>query len=183
MLTQSTQQALAILRDPSQFQWYIIPFVALFFYVYTVEVEKRNWSLVLAGLTFWGMDWINEIWNSLVLHFTNYAPVWGAPGKTAFLILSGLNIEICFMFALSGLIWCKMLLPDKKTKILGLAQSLVLRHCWIHLLRLHRSDLECSRRSHLGVSLVEPVCTLADLPDRLPALLCDGLLGFRYEDS
>ena len=65
----------------------------------------------------------------------------------------------------------------------GAAQSLVLRHCWIHLLRLHRSDLECSRRSHLGVSLVEPVCTLADLPDRLPALLCDGLLGFRYEDS
>lgn len=120
MLTESAQQALSILRDPATFQWYVIPLLAVFFYVYTAEVEKRNWSLVLAALTFWGMDWINEIWNSLVLHFTNYAPVWGAPGKTAFLILSGLNIEICFMFALSGLIWGKMLLPDKKTKILGL---------------------------------------------------------------
>ena len=120
MLTESSQQALAILRNPSTFQWYIIPLVALFFYIYTLEVEKRNWSLVLAGLTFWGMDWINEIWNSLVLHFTNYAPVWGAPGKTAFLLLSGLNIEICFMFSIAGLIWCKMLLPDKKTKVLGL---------------------------------------------------------------
>ena len=120
MLTESSQQALAILRNPSTFQWYIIPLLALFFYIYTLEVEKHNWSLVLAGLTFWGMDWINEIWNSLVLYFTNYAPVWGAPGKTAFLLLSGLNIEICFMFSIAGLIWCKMLPPDKKTKILGL---------------------------------------------------------------
>lgn len=44
------------------------------FYVYTVEVEKRSWSMVLAGLAFWGMDWFNEIWNSLVFHFTNHAP-------------------------------------------------------------------------------------------------------------
>jgi hypothetical protein len=85
-----------------------------------VEAEKRNWNLFLAGLAFWGMDWFNEIWNGLVMHFTNYAPVWGAPGKTAFLILVGLNIEIMFMFAVSGIIWTKMLLPDKKAKILGI---------------------------------------------------------------
>jgi len=119
-MTESAQQALAILRDVSQFQWYVIPFLALLFYIYTVEVEKKNWSLVLAGLAFWGMDWINEIWNAVVFHFNGYAPVWGAPAGTAFLILIGLNIEICFMFAISGIIWGKMLLPDKKTKILGL---------------------------------------------------------------
>jgi hypothetical protein len=66
------------------------------------------------------MDWFNEIWNGLVFHFTNYAPVWGAPGQTAFLILIGLNIEIMFMFAVSGIIWTKMLLPDRKAKILGI---------------------------------------------------------------
>lgn len=120
MPTESARQALAILRDGSQFQWYVIPLLAFVFYVYTVEVEKRNWNLVLAGLAFWGMDWFNEIWNGLVFHFTNYAPVWGAPGDTAYLILIGLNIEIMFMFAVSGVIWSKMLLPDKKTKILGL---------------------------------------------------------------
>ena len=119
-MTESASQALAILRDGSQFQWYVVALLAFVFYVYTVEVEKRNWSLVLAGLAFWGMDWFNEIWNGLVMHFTGYAPVWGAPGKTAFLILVGLNIEIMFMFAVSGIIWTKMLLPDKKTKILGL---------------------------------------------------------------
>ena len=120
MLTESTVQALSILRDPSQFKWYVIPLLAFVFYVYVVETEKRNWSLVLAGLAFWGMDWFNEIWNSLVLHFNGYAPVWGAPGDTAFLILIGLNIEIMFMFAVSGIIWTKMLLPDKSTRILGI---------------------------------------------------------------
>ena len=120
MLTESTVKALSILRDPSQFKWYVIPLMAFVFYVYVVETEKKKWSLVLAGLAFWGMDWFNEIWNSLVLHFTNYAPVWGAPGDTAFLILIGLNIEIMFMFAVSGIIWTKMLLPDKNTRILGI---------------------------------------------------------------
>ncbi|OGD23525.1 MAG: hypothetical protein A2Y70_00835 [Candidatus Aminicenantes bacterium RBG_13_64_14] len=119
-MTESASQAMAILRDGSQFQWYVVVLLAFVFYVYTVEVEKRNWSLVLAGLAFWGMDWFNEIWNGLVMHFTGYAPVWGAPGKTAYLILIGLNIEIMFMFAVSGIIWTKMLLPDKKTRILGL---------------------------------------------------------------
>jgi hypothetical protein len=105
MPTTSAQQALTILRQGSQtFAWYVIPLMAFVFYVYTVEAEKRNWNLVLAGLAFWGMDWLNEIINGLVYHFTNYAPIWGAPGKTAFLILIGLNIEICFMFAVSGII-------------------------------------------------------------------------------
>jgi hypothetical protein len=114
-------QALSILRQGSEtFVWYVIPLLAFVFYAYTVEAEKRNWNLILAGLAFWGMDWFNEIWNSLVLHFTNFAPVWGAPGKTAFLILAGLNIEIMFMFAVSGIIWSKMLLPKKETKILGI---------------------------------------------------------------
>jgi hypothetical protein len=119
-MTESAQQALAILRDTSQFKWYVITLLAFVFYVYTVEAEKRNWSLILAGLAFWGMDWFNEIWNSLVFHFNGFAPVWGAPGSTAFLILIGLNIEIMFMFAVSGIIWTKMLLPDKKAKILGI---------------------------------------------------------------
>jgi hypothetical protein len=119
MLTESAQQALRILRDPAQFQWYVIPLFALVVYVYANEVEKRNWSLILAGLAFWGMDWFNEIWNALVLHFTNYAPVWGAPGKTAFLIFVGLNIEICFMFAIAGITFSKMLPADKAMKIIG----------------------------------------------------------------
>ncbi len=124
MPTESAQQALSILRDGSQFQWYVIPLFAFVVYVYAVEVERKNWNLFFAGLAFWGMDWFNEIWNSLVFHFTNHAPVWGAPGQTAYLILIGLNIEISFMFAIAGITFGKMLLPDKKTKVLGVPNRL-----------------------------------------------------------
>ena len=123
-MTESASQALSILRDPAQFQWYVITLFALVVAVYANEVERKNWSLVFAGLAFWGMDWFNEIWNGLVFHFTQVAPVWGAPGKTAFLLLIGLNIEICFMFAISGIAFSKMLPADKKMKILGVPNRL-----------------------------------------------------------
>lgn len=119
-LAEFPKQALSILRDPSTLQWYVIPLLALTFYVYANEIERKNWSLILAGLAFWGMDWINEISNSLILHFTNFAPLWCAPGKTAYLILVGLNIEIAFMFSIAGIVWTKMLPSDKNLKILGL---------------------------------------------------------------
>jgi hypothetical protein len=125
MPTDSASQAIAILRNSSTFQWYVITLFALIVYVYAVEVERRNWSLVFAGLAFWGMDWFNEIWNGLVFHFTNYAPVWGAPGKTAFLLLIGLNIEICFMFAIAGIAFSKILPVDKKLKVLGIPNRLL----------------------------------------------------------
>jgi len=57
-MTPSALQALEFLRKGSEtFQWYVIPLLPFVFYVYTVEAEKRNWNLVLAGLAFWGMDW------------------------------------------------------------------------------------------------------------------------------
>ncbi len=124
MPTESAGEALKILRDPSQFQWYVIPLLAIAIFVYSNEIEKKNWNTVFAGLAFWGMDWFNEIWNALVFHFTNHAPVWGAPGKTAFLILIGLNIEICFMFSIAGIAMTKMLIMDKKAKVLGIPNRL-----------------------------------------------------------
>lgn len=124
MPTESALQAQAILREGSLFQWYVIPLFAFVVYVYAVEIERRNWNLFFAGLAFWGMDWFNELWNSLVFHFTNHAPVWGAPGQTAYLILIGLNIEISFMFAVAGITFGKMLPPDKTMRILGLPNRL-----------------------------------------------------------
>jgi hypothetical protein len=126
MPTDAATRAQEILRDGSQFQWYVIPLFALVVYVYAVEVERQNWNLVLAGLAFWGMDWFNEIWNSLVFHFTGQAPVWGAPGQSAYLILIGLNIEICFMFAIAGVAFGKMLPQDKDLRILGIPNRLAI---------------------------------------------------------
>ena len=126
MPTEAALEAQRILRDAGQFQWYVIPLFALVRYVYAAEIERRNWSLVFAGLAFWGMDWFNETWNSLVFHFTGYAPVWGAPGDTAYLILIGLNIEICFMFAIAGIAFSKTLPQDPQLRILGIPNRLFL---------------------------------------------------------
>jgi hypothetical protein len=120
MPTDFAQQALDILRDGSQFTWYVIPLLAIVVYIYNSEIFEKRWNLVFAGLAFWGADWINEIVNSIFFHINGRAPLWGAPGATAFLILIGLNIEIMFMFSIAGIAWSKILLPDPKTKILGI---------------------------------------------------------------
>ena len=120
MPTDFAQQALDILRDGSQFAWYVIPLLAIVVYIYNSEIFEKRWNLVFAGLAFWGADWINEILNSIFFHINGQAPLWGAPGATAFLILIGLNIEIMFMFSIAGIAWSKILLPDPKTKILGI---------------------------------------------------------------
>lgn len=119
-MTNSARAALDHLRDGAQFQWYVIPLLLIVLYVYSVEVERRNWNIVFGGLAFWGMDWFNEIWNSAVFHATGRAPVWGAPGKSAYQILIGLNVEICFMFAIMGVVAVKLLPSDKNLRLLGI---------------------------------------------------------------
>ena len=119
-MTEFAQKALEILRDGDQFQWYVIPLLAIVVYIYVNEIEKRNWGVVFAGLAFWGMDWINEIVNSIFFYLNGRAPFWAAPGDTAYLIFIGLNIEIMFMFAFAGIAWSKILLPDKKSRILNI---------------------------------------------------------------
>ncbi|MDM8518012.1 hypothetical protein QUF76_17585, partial [Desulfobacterales bacterium HSG16] len=63
-------------------------------------------------------------WNSLIFHFTQYAPAWGAPFGTAYLILIGLNIEISFMFLIMGVASAQLLPEDKTLKILGIPNRL-----------------------------------------------------------
>ncbi|MFC9895970.1 hypothetical protein ACFVMC_19965 [Nocardia sp. NPDC127579] len=124
-MTDHAREALELLRDSSQFKWYVIPLLLLVIYVYSVEVERRNWNVLFGGLALWGMDLFNEIWNSLVFHATGRAPVWGASGPTAYQLLIGWNIEICFMFAVMGIAAAKML-PPKGTRIFGLPDRPVL---------------------------------------------------------
>jgi hypothetical protein len=119
-LTDFTLEAQDLLRDPSQFKWYAVTLLVLVMYVYSVEVERRRWDIVLAGAAFWLADWINEIANSLVLHFTDRAALWTVTGDTAYLILIGLTLEISLMFAISGLVFVKSLPDDPKQKLLGL---------------------------------------------------------------
>ena len=81
-MSENAEQALTILRTTGHFSWNVVPILALVIYVYAVEVERRNWNAVWAALALWGVDWFNEIWNALVFHFTQYAPLWAAPGSS-----------------------------------------------------------------------------------------------------
>ncbi|HSJ18831.1 MAG TPA: hypothetical protein VK920_12115 [Solirubrobacterales bacterium] len=123
-MTDFTLEAQEILRDPSNFGWYTVALLALVLYVYAVEVERRRFDVVFAGLAVWLADWINEIANALVLHFTDRAAVWTVTGDTSYLILIGLTIEISFMFAISGIVYVKLLPPDPRTRILGVPNRL-----------------------------------------------------------
>ena len=119
-----TRQAEALLRQTSHFDWAVLPFLGLVFYVYAVEVERRRWDIVLAGLAFWLMDWFNELVNSAVLHISHQAALWTVTGPTSYLILVGLSIEISLLFLVTGVIFVKML-PDRRLKLLGIPNRLV----------------------------------------------------------
>jgi hypothetical protein len=115
-----------ILRDSSQFKWYTVTLLVIVMYVYAVEVERRRWDIVFAGLAFWLADWFNEVVNSLVLHFSDRAPLWAVTGSTSYLILIGLCIEICFMFAIGGIVYVKVLPDDPRVRILGMPNRLAI---------------------------------------------------------
>lgn len=125
-VTDFTLEAERILRDPSLFGWYVVTLLALVMYVYAVEVERRRWDIVLAGLALWLADWINEIVNSLILHFTDRAALWTVTGDTAYLILIGLSIEISMMFAIAGVVYVKSLPADRSVRILGMPNRLAI---------------------------------------------------------
>ena len=125
-LTDFTVEAQDMLRDADQFKWYVVTLLVLVLYVYAVEAERRRWDILLAGLAFWLADWINEIANALVLHFTDRAAVWTVTGDTAYLILIGLTIEISLMFAVSGVVYVKTLPLDPRAKMLGLPNRLAI---------------------------------------------------------
>ncbi|MBX7256866.1 MAG: hypothetical protein K1Y02_10940 [Candidatus Hydrogenedentes bacterium] len=123
-MTEASQQALIGMRDWTTLQWYVIPLMAIVFYIYTKEMHKAretgNWDAVFAGLTLFGMDFVNETINGLIFHFTQRSALWTAPGPTAFRTMMGWNIEIMFMFAISGIIYYYTINPDYRVRILGI---------------------------------------------------------------
>jgi hypothetical protein len=125
-VSQATEQAREILRNPDGFQWATVTLLAFVMYVYSVEIERRHWDIVLAGLAFWLMDGFNEIVNSVILHASDRAALWTVTGHTSYLILIGLTIEISFMFLVAGVIFVKQLPTDPKLKILGVNNRVAL---------------------------------------------------------
>lgn len=127
-MTKASIEALKGLRDLTTLQWYVIPLLAIVLYIYVKEIKEGrktgNFDSIFAGLTIFGLDFFNETWNGWVLALTNHSALWTTPGDTALRTMVGWNIEIMFMFFISGIIWYHTLEEDKKKKILGLPNPL-----------------------------------------------------------
>jgi len=120
---EATQIALSILRDGSNFQWYVITLFALVIYVYVNEISKNNWKSIAAGLSLYMVHWLFEIINALIQHFSGHA-LWTVPTGTSFLLLIGVGVELSLMFSIAGLIFSKLLPEDPKIRILGINSRL-----------------------------------------------------------
>jgi len=125
-VTDAARQAEHALRSTSTFQWSTVALLGLAIYVYAVEIERRRFDIVLAGLAFWLMDWFNELANSAIFHASGEAPLWTISGSTSYLILIGLTIEISLLFFVAGVAFVKQLPADRGARILGLSNRLVL---------------------------------------------------------
>jgi hypothetical protein len=118
-LSEASRMALGQLRDPATFNWTLVYILVLTMYIYSGEVQARRWNVIAAGLAFWFADWINEILNSALMHWTGQAPLWAETGRTGYQILVGLNAETTFLFLIAGIIYTRLLPADRTLKIFG----------------------------------------------------------------
>ena len=92
-MTEATVQALNGLRDLHMLKWYVIPLLAIVFYIYAKEIKlarkTSDWNAVLCGATILGVDFFNETWNGWVMHLTQRSAFWTTPGDTALRTLVG----------------------------------------------------------------------------------------------
>jgi len=126
-MTEATLQALDGMRDLTTIKWYVIPLLAIVFYIYNKEIRlartSGNWNAVLCGLIILGVDFFNETWNGWVMVLTDRSAFWTVPGETALRTMVGWNIEIIFMFAIMGIIYCYTLSESMTEKILGIPEK------------------------------------------------------------
>jgi hypothetical protein len=126
-MTPATIEALNGLRDLTMLKWYVIPLLAIVFYIYTKEIKlartEGNWNPVFAGLAIFGVDFFNETWNGWVMVLTERSAFWTAPGDTALRTMVGWNIEIMFMFLIIGIIYYHTLSESTTEKIAGIPEK------------------------------------------------------------
>jgi len=86
-MTESARQALVGLRDPTTMQWYVIPLLAVVFFIYAGELKSARttgqWDTVIAGVTVFAADFVNETLNSWLFAISGYSALWLAPGSPA----------------------------------------------------------------------------------------------------
>ena len=101
-------------RSTENFNWTFIFILAVVFYVYWSEIQKKNYDVVCAGLALYGVHWLYEIVNAIIGHFAY--PLWSVSNEsTTFILLVGVCWELSMMFSLAGII-SFIMLPEDRTK-------------------------------------------------------------------
>ncbi|MCR4610652.1 MAG: hypothetical protein K5644_02020 [Lachnospiraceae bacterium] len=127
-------------RSTENFNWTFIFILAVVFYVYWSEINKKNYDAVVAGLALYGVHWLYEIVNAIIGHFAGY-PLWTVSNdSTTFILLIGVSWELSMMFSLAGIISYKMMPADKK-KMFGLDKRLTVTIMMALLFALFESFL------------------------------------------
>ena len=104
-----------VVRSTENFNWTFIFILAVVFYVYWTEIQKKEFKVVSAGLALYGVHWLYEICNAIIARIFGY-PLWSVSNdSTTFILLIGVCWELSMMFSLAGIISYKML-PDDKNK-------------------------------------------------------------------
>ncbi len=103
-------------RSTENFNWTFIFILAVVFYVYWSEINKRNYEVICAGLALYGVHWLYEICNAIIGHAFGF-PLWSVSNEsTTFILLIGVCWELSMMFSLAGIISFKMLPHDRSTR-------------------------------------------------------------------
>jgi len=115
-------------RSTENFNWTFIFILAVVFYVYWTEINKKNFKAVYAGFALYGVHWLYEICNAIIGHYFGY-PLWTVSNaSTTFILLIGVCWELSMMFSLAGIISYKMLPenPSGKRKLIGALEMALL---------------------------------------------------------
>ena len=100
-------------RNTENFNWTFLFILAVVFYVYWSEIQKKNTEVVCAGLALYGVHWLYEICNAVIGKLSGY-PLWSVSNEsTTFILLIGVCWELSMMFSIAGMISFKMLPQDR----------------------------------------------------------------------
>jgi len=114
-LSKSLVDAIKV-RDTGNFNWTFIFILAVVFYIYWTNIQKKNYDVLYAGVALYGVHWLYEIVNAIIAHVFGY-PLWSVSNEsTTFILLIGVCWELSMMFSIAGMISFKMLPEDRNKR-------------------------------------------------------------------
>lgn len=110
-----------VVRSTANFNWSTIFFLAVVVFIYGALLRKKEYKLIVAGLSLYSVHWLCEICNAIIAKIWGY-PLWACTNdSTSYLLLIGVSVELSMMFALAGICAYQMLPEDKNKKFLHLS--------------------------------------------------------------